>query len=172
MTVLFPVLLFVLVVQRLLELQLSESNRVHLLRQGAYEVGAGHYPVMVLLHAGWFAAALWEWAFCATPDLWWLPLVGTGMLLFGQALRWSVISELGRRWTTRVLIVPGAQPVTSGPFRWLRHPNYLGVTLEIFGVPLMAGCWRTSALFGVANLALLARRIAVEERALNREAQR
>lgn len=172
MTLLFLLLLGALAAQRLLELQLSESNRAHLLRLGAYEVGAAHYPVMVLLHTTWFAAMIWERTRGYRPlELWWLPLLGLGMLFVGQSLRWLAISELGRRWTTRVLIVPGAQPVTSGPFRWLRHPNYLGVLLEIFGVPLIGGCWRTSLLFGLANLALLARRIAVEQRALEQEAR-
>lgn len=167
----FVLLLLLLALGRILELQLAASNTAHLKARNAIEVGAGHYPVMVLLHTGWFLAMLWEW--------WnWRSCLGAqvvalcwAMLLFGQALRWLTISTLGRRWTTRILVLPDKATVSHGPFRWLRHPNYLGVCLEVSGVPLIGGCWRTALVFGVLNGLLLRYRVRIEEEALVRYSQ-
>lgn len=160
------VLVLAVAIQRFLELQIASSNVAHLERRGAVEVGAGHYPLMVLLHGGWLFCMLWEWMH---GGLWLNPTVqsiGWGCLLIGQALRWWTIRTLGRRWTTRVLILPGVPLVKAGPFRYLSHPNYLGVVLEIFGLPLIGGCWRSSLLFGVLNLLLLRKRMQIENEAL------
>lgn len=162
----FVLLILVLALGRLVELQIAASNTAHLKAHGAVECGRGHYGVMVLLHAAWFVVMLWEWCEFASFPGWNIVALGWSMLLLGQALRWLAISTLGRRWTTRVLVLPGRPTVSSGPFRWLRHPNYLGVCLELFGVPLIGGCWRTSLLFGCLNLLLLRYRIRVEESAL------
>lgn len=161
----FLMLVLFIIVQRLVELELAKSNTAHLRRRGAQEVGASHYPLMVLLHASWIAAMVWEWFRCPASfsgGVW----LGWSFLLLGQGLRWWTISTLGRRWTTRVMVMPGALAVESGPFRLLRHPNYLGVCLEIVGLPLIGGCWRTAIAFGVANALLLFYRIRVEETAL------
>lgn len=162
----FPLLLLFVIVQRLLELAISSSNTVHLRRRGAVEYGAGHYPVMVALHAFWLLSCLVEWwsSSLSLPGV----VVMTAFLIFcfGQWLRWNVIKTLKRRWTTRVLVLPGAELVKEGPFRFLNHPNYLGVSLELFALPLVGGCWKTALTFGSLNLLLLTYRIRVEERAL------
>lgn len=162
----FLVLLLALALGRVLELQLAASNTAHLRARGAVEAGAGHYPIMVMLHTGWFLAMLWEWSQWAEFLGWNVVALAWSGLLLGQALRWLAISTLGRRWTTRVLVLPEEPTVGRGPFRWIRHPNYLGVSLELFAVPLIGGCWRTSLVFGILNLALLKFRIRVEETAL------
>lgn len=158
--------IFLVSLQRLWELQLAASNVAYLKRRGAVELGSKHYPLMVALHAFWLISALFEW--WNGRDLWLGPtvLLGWVLLSLGQGLRWWTIRTLGRRWTTRVLVLPGAAVVKDGPFRFLSHPNYLGVCLEIFGLPLIGGCWKTSVLFGSLNLVLLWHRIGVEERAL------
>ncbi len=162
----FALLILFLALQRVVELQFSASNVAHLKAHGGFEVGRRHYGVMVLLHTSWFVAMLWEWWELASFPGWNLVALGWSLLLLGQSLRWLAISTLGRRWTTRVLILPGEPVVSSGPFRWLRHPNYLGVCMEIAGVPLIAGCWRTALVFSLLNLGLLRHRIRVEEKAL------
>jgi methyltransferase len=95
-------------------------------------------------------------------------LVALTVALGAQALRWWAIATLGWRWNTRVIVVPGAAPVTGGPYRFLRHPNYLAVVLEMLAVPLTHGAWLTALVFSALNAALLAVRIPAEERALGR----
>lgn len=162
----FFLLLIIVALQRLAELQIAASNVAYLKRRGAVEHGAGHYPVMVALHSFWLISSFLEWWYgeSEVPTA----LAGAGVLLVvaGQCLRWWTIQTLGRRWTTRVLVVPGAPLVEGGPFRYFRHPNYLGVSFEMFGLPLAGGCWRTALLFGGLNLLLLKFRLKVEEEAL------
>lgn len=162
----FFLLLVALAAQRGLELVLASSNTAQLRQRGAVEVGAAHYPVMVGLHFAWFAGMLWErfGAFLgAGPGV---VALGWSMLLLGQGLRWWTITTLGRRWTTRIIILPGAPLVEGGPFRLFRHPNYLGVWLEIVGVPLIGGCWRTALLMGLLHGLFLLFRKRLESRAL------
>ena len=162
----FAFLLFLLAVQRGAELLLASSNVAQLRRQGAREVGAAHYPVMVGLHVLWFAAMLWERCHFTVGGCSTTMLLGWAMLGWGQGLRWWTITTLGRRWTTRILVLPGAPVVQRGPFRLVRHPNYLGVWLEIVGVPLIGGCWRSALIMGVLHTAFLIFRMRVEIRAL------
>lgn len=162
MTVGLPHLVFLLVAaQRLLELVLARRNTRRLLAQGAVEIGAGHYPLFVLLHAGWLAALVLTVPADA-PVSW--PLLTLFVLL--QAGRVWVVASLGRFWTTRIVTLPGAPLVRRGPFRFVRHPNYLVVTGEIAVLPLAFGAWEIALVFSVLNAALLFHRIRVEERAL------
>jgi len=149
-----------LVAQRLAELVLARRNTAQLKAEGAVEFGAGHYPVMVLLHASWLAVLAWL-GHDRDLDPGWLAL-----FIVLQAGRVWVIASLGRRWTTRVLVLPGTAPIARGPYRWLRHPNYLLVVLEIAVVPLALGLPFVALIFSLANAALLAWRIRVENRAL------
>src|SRR4029453_2210788 len=130
------------------------------------ESGQGHYPIMVLLHSGFLVAMLVE-AWVRRPDvpetLAWTMLA---LVVASQALRWWCIATLGRRWNTRVIIVPGLPPVTSGPYRFLSHPNYVAVGAEGIALPMVHGAWVTALVFTVANAALLAVRIRVENAAL------
>jgi len=151
---------------RLFELGIANRNRRRLLARGAVEAGAGHYPAMVALHAAWLAACtaeVWLLRRPLVPPLAFAMLV---LLAAAMALRYWVIRTLGGRWTTRILVLPGAPPVASGPFRHLRHPNYLAVALEILALPLVHTAWLTAIVFTMANAALMAVRIPAEERAL------
>lgn len=147
--------------QRLAELIVSRRHERALLARGAYEVGAGHYPLIVAVHAGWLAA-LW-WLAPGRPVLW--PLVGLFVLL--QAARLWVLATLGERWTTRIIVLPGAPLVARGPFRFVRHPNYLVVTAEIALLPLAFGLWQVALIFSLLNAAVLTVRIRAEEKALD-----
>lgn len=146
--------------QRLAELILARRNAARLVAEGAVEFGAGHYPVMVGLHAGWLLTLAWLGHNRPVAPVW------LAVFVLLQAGRVWVIASLGRRWTTRVLVLPGAPLVTGGPYRWLRHPNYLVVVLEIAVVPLTLGLPVVALVFSAANATLLAVRIRVENQAL------
>ena len=153
-------------VQRLFELRLSARHGAAIRAQGGYEVGESHMGVMKALHTSWFIAMVAEVFLLDRPFLPWLAAVGLVGLVAGQALRYAAIRTLGDRWTANVMILPGAPPVTSGLYRRIRHPNYLGVILEIACVPLLHTAWLTSLVFTVLNALLLRVRIRTEERAL------
>jgi methyltransferase len=162
----FTVLVALVGLERLAELVVSTRNAAWSFARGGVESGRGHYPVMVLLHSGLLVAMLVE-AWVRRPDV--APLLAWSMLalvLASQALRWWCIATLGRRWNTRVIIVPGLAPVASGPYRLLPHPNYVAVVVEGVALPLVHAAWLTALVFTVANAALLVVRIRVENAAL------
>jgi len=160
MSILYLVLGLV-VLQRLGELVLAARNTRALLAAGGIELDAGFYPLFVLLHAAWLASLV---LFVPASVIVSWPLLGLFAAL--QAARIWVIASLGRYWTTRLIVVPGRPLITSGPYRFLRHPNYLIVVAEIAVLPLAFDAVNIAAIFSAANLALIARRIAIEERAL------
>lgn len=121
---------------------------------------------MQLLHAAFFAACAAEVILLRRPFLPALALPMLGLALMAQVLRWWAVLSLGPHWNVRVLVVPGAPAVVRGPYRFLRHPNYLAVVIEGFAVPLVHAAWLTAVGFSVANALLLAVRIRCEERAL------
>jgi len=148
-----------LIVQRLAELWLARRNTQRLLRRGAREVGAGHYPAIVALHTGWIACLLF---FGYDQPLAW-PWLAVFAIL--QILRFWTIASLGERWTTRIIVVD--EPlIVRGPFRFVRHPNYMIVVAEIFVAPMVLGLVWVAVAFSVANAALLAIRIRAEDAAL------
>ena len=156
-----PVVILALVtLQRLAELIIARSNTKALVGQGAYEVAPGHYPLIVSVHTLWLAA-LW-WLAPGRPVSWLL----IGLFLLLQAGRLWVLATLGRRWTTRIIILPGAPLVEGGPFRFLRHPNYAVVAAEIAVLPLAFGLWGVALAFSLLNAAVLTIRIRAEEKAL------
>ena len=146
--------------QRLVELRLADRNSSRLLAEGAVEFSRGHYPFIVALHMLWLAA-LWWWAPGRPIDV---PLLVLFAVL--QLGRVWVIASLGDRWTTRIIVKPGAPLVRKGPYRFLNHPNYLIVTLEIAVLPLLFGLWRIALIFSLLNAIILAIRIREENRAL------
>ncbi|WP_047866524.1 isoprenylcysteine carboxyl methyltransferase family protein [Rubrobacter aplysinae] len=154
-----------LAAQRLLELRLSRRNERRARDQGAVEYGRGHYPVMVALHALWLGSTLLEGALRGPeiPALWYVPLAA---FLLVQPLRYWAILSLGRSWNVRVLVVPGARRLRSGSYRYLSHPNYLVVVVEVAAFPLIFGAWVTALVFTLLNAAFLYVRIRTEERAL------
>ena len=162
-----PVLLLGLVtLQRLAELVLARRNTARLLAQGAYEVGARHYPLIVALHAAWLTG-LWFIVLARAPTL----IAGVDWVWFGlfvilQLGRAWVIATLGPRWTTRIIVLPGAPLVTSGPFRFVSHPNYWVVAGEIATLPLAFGLpWYALAFSGL-NAGVMWLRIKAEDAAL------
>lgn len=163
---LFAGVVALLAVQRLAELRLSAKHEKKLRAQGAVEAGAEHMPVMRAMHAAWFAAMLAEVFLLDRPFVPWLAALALVGLLAGQALRYAAIRTLGDRWTVNVLVLPGAPPVTGGLYGRIRHPNYLGVILEIASVPLLHTAWLTALVFTVLNALLLRVRIRTEEQAL------
>lgn len=152
--------------ERLVELAITRRHAKRLLARGGFVVGAANYRVMVVLHTALLAAAPLE--------VWWLerpfvaPLAAVTALAVAatMALRYWVIATLGDRWTTHVVVVPGEAPVEGGPYRYLRHPNYLAVAVEVAALPLVHTAWATALAFSCANALVLARRIRLEEEAL------
>lgn len=159
MTLAVAVLTFV-TLQRLAELPWAAANTRRLLAIGGREVGAGHYPAVVALHAAWLAS-LWWLAPGRPVDLGVLAAFATT-----QVGRLWVLWTLGRRWTTRIIVVTGERLVASGPYRFVRHPNYLVVAAEIALLPLVFGLWELALLFSALNAAAMAVRIRAEDAAL------
>ncbi|PPF77932.1 hypothetical protein C5B96_14885 [Subtercola sp. Z020] len=153
--------------ERVVELFVSNRNARWAFERGGVEFGRGHFPFMVTLHTGMLLACLAEVFLlhrAFVPWLGWPMLVAA---LACQVLRWWCIGTLGRRWNTRVIVVPGLPLVSRGPYRLLRHPNYVAVIAEGIALPLVHSAWITALVFTVVNLVLLFRfRIPVEERAL------
>lgn len=162
--------LFFVAVQRLLELRLARRNLAWALKRGAQEYGREHYPLFFLLHVGWMLG----WCFEGSSRGGLSPLWGLWLAAFilAQLLRYWAIASLGPYWNTRILVIPGAERVRKGPYRFLPHPNYLAVALELLSLPLVFGAWVSALVATVLNAGLLLGiRIPAEERAL-REAYR
>jgi len=154
-------------VERLVELVVSARNARWSFARGGVESGRGHFPPMVALHTGLLVACVVEAVVAQRPFVAWLGGPMLALVLASQVLRWWCVASLGPRWNTRVLVVPGLPSVTRGPYRWLRHPNYVAVVVEGVALPLVHTCWVTAAVFTVLNAVLLLRfRIPAEERAL------
>ena len=154
------VILALVTAQRLSELFLARRNTEVLVARGAIEHGASHYPMMVLLHASWIVGL---WFFGWNAEVIWPLAMAYGVLQF---MRLWILATLKRRWTTRILTVPGEQLVLGGPYKFMRHPNYAVVALEMPLLPLALGLPWLALLYGVLNLAMLAWRISIEEKAL------
>lgn len=162
----FTALVLLVGLERVAELVVATRNARWSFARGGVETGFGHYPVMVALHTALLLGAL--------AEVWWtdrafVPALGWPMLVLAvcsQGLRWWCIATLGPRWNTRIIVVPGLPLVARGPYRWLRHPNYVAVVVEGFALPLVHTAWVTALLFTVADAALLTVRIRAENRAL------
>lgn len=149
------------IAQRLGELAYARRNTRRRLQEGATEHGAGHYPLFFIVHGGWLLALI----LLTPPDApvhWPLLAVFAGL----QIGRLWVIVTLGDAWTTRIIVKPGDPLVKRGPYRWIRHPNYAIVALEIIVLPLAFGQWHVALVAGIANAALLRHRMRLEEAAL------
>ncbi|MBV9557307.1 MAG: hypothetical protein JO254_09515 [Pseudolabrys sp.] len=149
-----------LIVQRLAELVLAQRNTSRLIAQGGVEFGRPHYLLMVALHASWLAALIAAGHARPINPIW------LAVFIALQAGRVWVIASLGPRWTTRIIVLPGAAPIAAGPYRFVRHPNYIIVALEIAVVPLALGLPGLAVIFSLANAAMLYVRIKVENEAL------
>lgn len=158
--------LALLLVERAVELLVSRRNARRSLAAGGVEAGRGHYPAMVLFHAAVLVACAAEPLLAPRPWPRAVSLVALAVAVLAQGLRWWAVATLGPRWSTRIVVLPGAPPITSGPYRFLRHPNYLAVVLELLAVPLIGGAIFTAVAASICNAPLLALRIRAEERAL------
>ncbi|MCE9600370.1 MAG: hypothetical protein K8S54_20600 [Spirochaetia bacterium] len=162
--IIFFTLLSLLALQRVLELRVSKRNTANALRQGAQEIAPGQVPWMTALHTLWFIAMALE-VFLGSQFNIYMFCAGLILLIGGQALRYHAITTLRERWSVRIIKWP-APPVTGGLYKWIKHPNYLGVCLEIIGVPLLHGAIFSAIAFTVLNAAFLLFRIRAEERAV------
>ena len=156
-----PAILFLafIIVQRLSELVIAKRNTARLVAEGATEIGAGHYPAMVAMHAAWIAALV--------VFGWQNPVSIPWLLVFValQGLRLWILATLGPRWTTRIIITD-TPLVTAGPFRYLRHPNYILVVAEIIVAPMVLGLVWVAVLWTILNAAMLYVRIKAENAGL------
>lgn len=162
----YVLLIAVIAVERLAELVVSKRNSAWSQEQGGTEFGAAHYPTMVVLHVGLLVGCLVEPIVLHHR---FIPALGWPMLaivIAAQALRWWCITTLGSQWNTRVIVIPGADRITGGPYRLIPHPNYVAVVVEGVALPLVHGSWITAVVFTVLNAALLRTRIKVENAAL------
>ncbi len=162
----FTAFVLLLALQRLYELRISRRHELIIRSLGGREYAAWQSQAMKALHASWFIAMLLEVWGLHRPFLPVLSLSAVATFAVGQALRYAAILSLKWRWTVRVMTVPGLPPVQQGIYRYLRHPNYLGVALEILAVPLLHSAYVTAMIFSLANVLLLSARIRTEDRAL------
>ncbi|NMH70454.1 hypothetical protein HF072_16860 [Bacillus sp. RO3] len=164
----FILFFFVLICQRLVELFIAKSNEEWMKRQGAREYGKAHYKMMVTIHIAFFVSLLIEGGFFhkGVNPFW--PLLLTGFLLTQLGRIW-VMSSLGRYWNTKIIVLPEAEAVSKGPYKYLKHPNYLIVTVEFLIVPLLFNAYWTLFIFALLNQFILAVRIPLEEQALRSE---
>ncbi len=161
--VLFSVFVGLVALSRVIELVISSRNARALLARGGREAGRGHLPAMIAIHVSFLVAApaeVWLLHRPARPELAW---AAAAVFAAAQALRIWTLSSLAERWTVRVIAVPGDRPVAHGPYRYVRHPNYVVVALEVLSIPLVHSAWLTAAVFSVANAWVLAARIRAEE---------
>lgn len=164
----YTLLVLAVAAERVVELAVARRNAAWTLARAGVEYGRGHYPAMVVLHTALLACCLLEPLLAHRP---FLPALGWPMLmlvLLAQALRWWCITTLGPYWNTRVIVVPGTRLVGAGPYRLVRHPNYVAVVVEIAALPLVHSAWLSATVFSVANAALLTVRIRCENAALTR----
>jgi methyltransferase len=164
----YVVLVAAVGLERLAELVVAQRNLAWSRERGGVEFGSAHYPVMVVLHTGLLVGCLAEVFWLHRP---FIPALGWPMLavvIAAQGLRWWCISTLGRQWNTRVVVIPGAERVSGGPYRLMSHPNYVAVVAEGIALPLVHSAWITAAVFTVLNAVLLYTRINVENSALAR----
>lgn len=163
---LYLLLVLAVALERLFELRIAARNRAAALARGGRELGAGHFPVMSAMHTAFLVACVAEVVLLDRPLIVPLAIVSLLGVIGAQALRYWCIATLGPRWNVRVIVVPGMTLATDGPYRFLRHPNYLAVVVEMIALPLVHTAWLTAIVFSLLNAAMLTVRIRVEEAAL------
>ncbi len=162
----YVLLLALVAAERVVEVRRSDRNVAWAMERGGIEVGRRHFRGMAVIHTLFLPACALEVWLLDRP---WVPALGISMValaLLAQGLRWWAVATLGPRWNVRTVVVPGEPVVTGGPYRFVRHPNYVAVILEFIAIPLIHTAWLTAALFSLLNLPLLATRIRCEEGAL------
>lgn len=161
----FVIFMFVIIIQRLCELLFAKSNEKWMKGQGAQEFGRGHYLVIVLMHSLFFVVLLFE-KFIFEREisaLWPFLLI---VFVFAQFVRVWALASLGKYWNTKILVMPNVDAIRKGPYRYIKHPNYLVVSIELLVIPLLFGAYFTACLFTIMNVIVLSIRIPAEEKAL------
>lgn len=167
LVVVFKILVLFTTIQRIGELFLAKSNERYLMAEGATLIRETNYFYMVMLHTSWlvylnYIAFFERLSFNTTVFA-----IGTLLFVLGQTLRLTAIFTLGKRWSTRIIILPNCDAVRAGIFKYFRHPNYLGVVIELFALPMAAGLWQAAIFFSIVNFVILYFRICLEEHHLN-----
>lgn len=165
----YLILLAALAAERLYELSIARRNARRAFARGAVEAGRAHYRFMVAFHAAFLVSCAIEATVRSTAPGAWIQTGALALAIAAQGLRYWAVAALGERWNTRIIVWPDAQPITSGPYRFIRHPNYAAVVIEMFAVPVIAGAWFTAIVFSAGNALLLSVRVRAEERALGGE---
>ena len=161
----FSIVISIVILQRLVELIIAKRNEKWMRGQGAYEAGAAHYPVMVSMHIAFFIVLLAEVFLFerALSPVWILFLA---IFLTAQAARIWCLTSLGKYWNTKIIILPGADVVRKGPYKWVRHPNYVIVATELLVLPILFSAYFTAIIFSLLNVWMMSVRIPTEEKAL------
>jgi len=162
----FIIFISIVIVQRISELILSNKNENYLISQGAIEYDKKGYKYIVLMHNLFFISVITEFVFLQRQlnEYWKVLLI---IFICTQLLRYWAIFTLGKRWNTKILVLPNTEPIRSGLYKHLKHPNYIAVIIEIGVIPLLFSCYYTAIVFSILNLIVLKRRIRIEEKALN-----
>lgn len=164
----FSLFISLVILQRIAELGIARKNEKWMKANGGFEVGGEHYKYIVMVHILFFISLIMEVSFLnkATSSLW---IVFLLFFTLAQGLRvWSLLS-LGKFWNTKIIIMPNVNIISSGPYKFIRHPNYLVVVIELLVVPLMFNAYFTAVIFTLLNMVVLSIRIPIEEKALIRE---
>lgn len=164
----FTLFITLVILQRIVELRIAKKNEKWMKANGGFEIGQKHYKYIVLVHVMFFISLIFEVTVLdkSVSSLWLLFLL---FFTLAQALRvWSLLS-LGRFWNTKIIIVPNVNIISKGPYKFIRHPNYLVVVIELLVIPLIFNAFWTAILFSVLNMIVLSIRIPAEEQALMRE---
>ncbi|WP_172371924.1 isoprenylcysteine carboxyl methyltransferase family protein [Sporosarcina jiandibaonis] len=162
---LFYIIIAIVIIQRLIELMIAKRNEKWMRSQGAFEAGAGHYPIMVAMHMAFFISLVIEVLVIDRPlSLLWIPLLS--LFLIAQLARVWCLTSLGKFWNTKIIILPGVDVVKKGPYKFIRHPNYVIVATELLVLPLIFSAYFTAIVFSLLNIWMLSVRIPIEENAL------
>lgn len=161
----FIIFLSIIIIQRISELILSKRNEKYLTSHGAIEYDKKGYKYIVLMHNLFFISVITEFVFLGRQlnEYWKVLLI---IFICTQLLRYWAIFTLGKRWTTKILVLPNSELIRSGLYKHLKHPNYMAVIIEIAVIPLLFSCYYTAIVFSILNLIVLKRRIRIEEEAL------
>lgn len=152
-------------IQRLLELKIAKRNAIYIQSLGGFEVGKDHYSQIVYLHVIFLFSSLFEGLIAnQLSSFWFIPFF---IFIITQFVRIWAISSLGYFWNTRIFILPNAKPIKKGPYRYLRHPNYLIVMIEFITIPLIFSAYFSAVIFPILNIFVLTKRIKIEEMALS-----
>ena len=160
--------LFILLIgaERVVELAVSRRNARWSFANGGREFGRGHYPAMVSMHALLLVSCIVEVATAHRPFIPWVGWPMVALVAASTGIRWWCVATLGRHWNPRLIVIPGAQLVMRGPYRWIHHPNYTAVAVEVAALPLVHSAWLTAIVFSIANALVLRVRIRSENLAL------